>query len=198
MGIQDSFINRINFTETYFLSCLIFNFIATLFLVIVPHLELKWNLLTKLFSKKWRAADGYAYFLIHLATLRFYNFFECVITQEKIILPTYYLFILACIGSLLIVFGSYLLVSGFRLLGLRGMYFGDHFGYVFPEKIHEFPYNKFSDPQYFGINLIYFGISIAYASPSGIILSLILYLCNQITFQVEKRKLNLFYPEHNE
>ncbi len=189
--------DKISFTEYYFTRCIIYNFVIIIFMMIIPHLELKWKLLTRIFKKKWRAADAFAYLFINIGSARFYYFVECVLTQEKFILDSKLLMAFALIGSIFIIIGSYLIVSGFKLLGLRGMYFGDHFGYVLPHKIEKFPYDQLEDPQYFGIKLVYFGISIAYVCPAGLILSLILLLSTQLSLEVERRKLMIFYPNSN-
>lgn len=185
---------KIDIWEREFMYCVFMTLFSSLFFTVLPHLEYKWKLLTKVFKTQTRAADALAFLMINIASYRFYSFIECIFNQEKIILNSGWLMFLSAIGAFLILSGSILILTSFKHLGLRGMYFGDHFGFKLKKKISQFPYDKIETPQYTGEKMIYIGIALAYASPAGLCLTINFFLCTEIIFQVEKRKLNIFYP----
>jgi len=98
----------------------------------------------------------------------------------------------------MMLFGLVLVVFSFYRLGLRGMYFGDHFGFLFKEKITSFPYNYFPNAQYVGTTWFFVGFSIAFHSVAGIFMSLFIYMLYQILNVIESRKLVIFYPAEKE
>lgn len=187
-------LDKIDVWEREFLYCVFMTWFSSLFFTLLPHLEYKWKLLTKIFKTQTRAADALAFLMINIASYRFYSFVECILNQEKILLNSGWLIGLSFMGAILIIAGSILILTSFKHLGLRGMYFGDHFGFKLKKKINQFPYDKIETPQYTGEKLIYVGIALAYASPAGIFLTINFFLCTEIIFQVEKRKLDIFYP----
>jgi len=98
------------------------------------------------------------------------------------------------LGALCLAAGTVLILASFYRLGLRGLYFGDHFGFLFKEKVTSFPYDILDSPQYVGTCLAHFGLSFCYRSPTGVLFTLFYMLCYWILNQVEGRKLKIFYP----
>ena len=95
---------------------------------------------------------------------------------------------------LAVIFGLVLVAMSFYRLGLRGMYFGDHFGFLFKEKITQFPYNYFPNAQYVGTTATMIGYSLIKHSAFGIFISMFIYGQYQILWIVENKKLKVFYP----
>jgi phosphatidylethanolamine/phosphatidyl-N-methylethanolamine N-methyltransferase len=192
---MDEYFANIDFHEKEFLSCIFLTWISSILYTILPHIQFKWKVLTKIFLNNSRAVDAFAFIMIQIASYRFYAFIECIFVQKKISLSNNLYILLLFIGITLVISGFILIILGFRLLGLRGMYFGDHFGFKLKGKLHSFPYDVFSNPQYTGMKFIYFGIAICFASPSGLFLAFNIMLAKEIVFEVEKRKLKILYPE---
>ncbi|KAI8600624.1 phospholipid methyltransferase-domain-containing protein [Dissophora ornata] len=72
--------------------------------------------------------------------------------------------------KLLIVF------SVFKSLGIKGMYNGDSFGFLFDAPVMDGPYKYFSDPQYVGTTLSLVGTAVYYQSIVGYILAVDMYI----------------------
>lgn len=187
--------NIINLTESFFLKYFFYNLLTIICLTLLSHIELKYKLLSTFFKKSWRAADFFAFLLINLETLRFIYFIESIIKQEKLLLNSTLSFSLSISGFMLLLLGLVLLFTSFRHLGLRGMYFGDHFGYKLPRYINTFPYDIVDHPQYIGVILIYLGFSIWFISPIGVLMSIIQILSKVCLYKFESTKLEIFYPE---
>ena len=189
-------INLFQSQDKSFVYSLIFSSISALFCSLIPHLQYKYKLISKLTTDDYgKGADLLAFILIYIGTYRNYSFIECVYNSETISLPLHLSYLLTLVGGLLILIGWILIISSFHKLGLRGMYFGDHFGFLFRDRINSFPYNYFENPVYIGSFCCYFGFSLSLKSVPGLILTLFILLCNQIVFLFnEKKKLKVFYP----
>jgi methylene-fatty-acyl-phospholipid synthase len=75
------------------------------------------------------------------------------------------------------------------------MYFGDHFGFLFKEKIVSFPYNVFENPQYVGTCSFFTGLSLTHMSPVGLFLTIFVCGTYSILNYFESSKLAIFYPD---
>ena len=174
------------------ISYILLNLISWL---VIPHLEFKYKVFSKLLKgDNERAADFVAYFMIYIGTIRNYYMDESI--KNNVILdlgllnyPCYF------IGGLMVTAGSLLVLASFYRLGLRGLYFGDHFGFFFKEKVSAFPYDKFDSPQYVGTVMLHFGFGFWYRSPTAFLFALLYMLCYSILGRVEEQKLKIFYPE---
>ncbi|KAF9582008.1 hypothetical protein BGW38_000777, partial [Lunasporangiospora selenospora] len=74
-------------------------------------------------------------------------------------------------------------VSGFlinlwtlKALGIKGMYNGDSFGFLFDAPVTDGPYKYFNDPQYVGTAMSLFGTAVYYQSIIGYVLAVDLYI----------------------
>lgn len=184
----------INFTETKFIQTLIYSFACFAFWIILPHLQFKYKLLSKFTGNdEGKACDFLAYFLIYVGTLRNHTFNECVNKNIRVDYG-YFEIPIQIISYLAMVFGLTIVAFSFYRLGLRGMYFGDHFGFLFSEKILSFPYNYFDNPQYVGTTCFFLGFSCAFHSPAGVFITIVMNVLYRILNIVEEAKLNIFYP----
>jgi phosphatidylethanolamine N-methyltransferase len=190
---------NINFYEKNFLEAVILTMLSIFSLYIFPQLQYKYKLLSRMTNNDMgRAADFLAYFLIHIGTFKNYAFFEALFTNKRIDVNDWYYYSIFPIGVLLIVVGVTLVIFSFHRLGLRGMYFGDHFGFLFNKKIDQFPYNYLENPQYVGTNLVYVGLSFTFRSVAGMFLSLFMIVMYRIFWLfIEKKKLKKFYPKYS-
>ena len=161
---------------------------------ILPHLQHKHKLISWLFSDNREiAADFLAFLLIHIGTFRNYAFFESLFSNKRLdfgefnILSTIIGIIFLCIGSLF-------WITALLKLGLRGSYFGDHFGFVFNKKVDSFPFNLLENPQYNGSKLFLLGQSIIFRSVIGCVLTLFTSLLYSFVFFVfEKKNMKSIY-----
>ena len=186
----------INFSDPKFIETLGYSFLCFFMWVFLPHLEFKYKLLSRMTGNdQGKAADFLAYFLIYSGTLRNHIFNEAVGSNFK--LPSYGLYEIPVqiLCYLSMAFGMTLIAFSFYRLGMRNMYFGDHFGFLFTEKITSFPYNYFDNPQYLGTTFLFLGYSISWHSPAGIFLTLVINVLYRILNVVEERKLKVFYPD---
>jgi phosphatidylethanolamine N-methyltransferase len=186
----------IDFSESNFKNALLYTLINFLLWIIIPHLEFRYKLLSKLFGGKMTiASDFLSYVLIYLGAIRNHYFSKAIRKNVQVdfgyieipIIGASYIFML--IGLILVFFSFY-------RLGLRGMYFGDHFGFLFQQRITEFPYDYFENPQYVGTTTFFIALSIRHGSPAGVLITILLYLFYRILNEVERRKLDIFYPNN--
>jgi phosphatidylethanolamine/phosphatidyl-N-methylethanolamine N-methyltransferase len=187
----------INFKEEKFIETLAWSFLCFACWIILPHLQFKYKLLSRFFGNdQGRANDFLAYFLVYTGVLRNEAFKVAMENNIKISFGKYELPVLVA-SYISIAYGLLLIAGSFYRLGMRNMYFGDHFGFLFKEKITAFPYNHTKDPQYVGLTLFGIGYSLVHHSPAGIFLTLFVFILYKILNLVEDRKLKIFYPDSN-
>jgi hypothetical protein len=157
----------INVYDKDFKTTMIWSFTCFLAWIIFPVLETKFKAISRCVNNDMaKAADFLAFFLIHIGSFRTYSFASTIWYSRQYELNEYNL-LCQVVG---LVFGFlclYIYLSASTKLGLRGMYFGDCFGFIFDDKITVFPFNYLSHPQYYAI----FGIALSYSlvmrSPLG-------------------------------
>ena len=184
----------INYSDKAFIKTIYLSAIDTIALILIPYLQYKYKLISKFTGDDMgRAADLAAYILIHLGTFRNYSFIESTYNSKPLDLGLFN-YILMLIGILSLSLGGLLVILAFRKLGLRGMYFGDHFGFIMRKRIDSFPYNYFENPQYTGCTMMYLGYSLFCRSITGLILTISIVICYHILFRFfEKRQLKRLY-----
>lgn len=193
MEVAQFFKDYINFEEKNFVDTTLLTILVTLMWSLLPHLEYKYKLISKLSGDSARAADFLAFFLINLGSFKNYSFIEAAI-ENKVFHFGKHNMIFTVTGCILVLAGIVLTMLSFKKLGLRGMYFGDHFGFVFNNKITNFPYNYMENPHYIGCKLILFGISFMFRSPAAFVLSILNVIFYQVVFRLfEKKKLKEIY-----
>lgn len=184
----------IDFSERRFLDTLLYSMLSMLLWTLLPHLEFKYKLLSRLIgNNKDKAADFLAYFIIYSGTTRNYAFSEAILNNNKIDFGFWNYPIIA-VGYVLMIIGLIIVAFSFYRLGLRGMYFGDHFGFLFKEKVVSFPYDVFDNPQYVGTCSFFTGLSFTHLSPAGIFLTLFINVTYSFLNHFESAKLAIFYP----
>jgi methylene-fatty-acyl-phospholipid synthase len=188
----------IDFTETKFLEANAYSILGFTLWVLLPHIQFKYKLLSRLTGNdEAKACDFLSYFLIYTGTIRNHAINEAINNNVHISYGIWEYPILV-VSAVLIAFGLILVGFSFYRLGLRGMYFGDHFGFLFKEKIVQFPYNYFDNAQYVGTTAFFIGFSLFYHSPAGVFMTVVIYLLYQVLTFVENRKLKIFYPDAKE
>ncbi|KAG0290261.1 hypothetical protein BGZ98_003540, partial [Dissophora globulifera] len=84
--------------------------------------------------------------------------------------------IATAVGATCFVLGALLNLWTLKSLGIKGMYNGDSFGFLFDAPVQDGPYKYFSDPQYVGTTLSLVGTAIYYQSIIGYILAVDMYI----------------------
>jgi phosphatidylethanolamine N-methyltransferase len=181
--------------DEQFLKAILYSFFCFCLWIILPHLQFKYNLLSKLTKgDNEKACDFLAYFMIYTGTTRNHYINEAIKSNLHINYGIFELPILSiCVVSMLI--GLLLVAASFYRLGMRGMYFGDHFGFLFKEKITKFPYDYFENPQYVGTTAFFIGYSLFHHSPAGVLLTILINVLYHVLNVVEETKLRIFYPQ---
>ena len=186
---------NVDFQEPKFQETIVYSFICFLGWVILPHLQLKYKLISKLFGNNERIAlDFVTYFLIYVGTIRNQHFNEAISNNIKIEYGAFEIPIM--IWSVLsMIWGLILIAGSFYRLGMVNMYFGDHFGFRMKHRITEFPYNLYDNVQYVGTSFFFSGYSLFYHSPAGIVLTFIVYILYKVLNIFESRNLKEIYGE---
>eukprot|EP01114_Cavostelium_apophysatum_P020611 TRINITY_DN6958_c0_g1_i2.p1 TRINITY_DN6958_c0_g1~~TRINITY_DN6958_c0_g1_i2.p1 ORF type:complete len:195 (-),score=15.54 TRINITY_DN6958_c0_g1_i2:98-682(-) len=98
------------------------------------------------------------------------------------------------ISSLLFGFGIFLNLWTLKALGIKGMYNGDSFGYLFDAPVTGGPYTLFNDPQYVGTTLAMLGSAYHYHSLQGLALTALMGIVFYISVKfVEGPHMNRIY-----
>ena len=186
-----------NVREKNFLEAVALTVLSMIALSLLPHLQYKYKLLSRMTNGDMkRAADFLALILIHMGTFKNYAFFEALFNNESFSVDQWYYFSIMPLGGIFILAGGILVIFSFKKLGLRGMYFGDHFGFLLDKRVNEFPYNYLQNPQYVGTNMVYLGLSLLTRSFTGIVLTgFVIFMYEIFWLFMESKKLNEFYPD---
>jgi phosphatidylethanolamine N-methyltransferase len=189
-------LDHIDLNDQHFQQTLLLSFINTFALALLPYLQYKYKIISKFTGDDMnRAADCLAYILIHIGTFRNYAFIEGTYKSKALDFGIFNYFVIT-IGVLSLILGGLLVLFAFRKLGLRGMYFGDHFGFIMKKRISSFPYNYTENPHYNGSFMMYLGFSLMCLSLKGICLTFVIILCYQILFTFfEKKRLKEIYKQ---
>lgn len=83
-------------------------------------------------------------------------------------------------------FGSALVLGSMYKLGIVGTYLGDHFGFLFDERIVSFPFNICDNPMYDGSTLCFLGTALYYGKPAGLVATGLVYTMYQIVLLIEE------------
>ena len=201
---MDSVINfvceNINFEGKQTREVIIYSILSVLVWGLFPHLQYKYKIISKFFNNNMeKGADFLALLLIHIGTFRNYAFTETIFNNKRFDFGDLNI-ISSIVGLSILLFGSLLWITSLLKLGLRGSYFGDHFGFLFKKRIQSFPFNILENPQYTGSKLFLLGQSILFRSLTGLFMTITISLFYSFLFFVfEKKNLKKIYNKihHN-
>lgn len=91
--------------------------------------------------------------------------------------------------------GQILVVTSMYQLGITGTYLGDYFGILMKERVTGFPFNVSNNPMYVGSTLSFIGTSLYYGKPTGLLISLIVYLMYIIALTFEEPFTAMIYAK---
>jgi phosphatidylethanolamine N-methyltransferase len=180
-------------------------FILAAFMIIIC--PVTWNLVarlefyTKIFSNfagdNKLAADVFAYVLIEMGFVRNIIYTNCLKSQRQLEFSENTELVQLIISYLIIAMGLILDVGSFYRLGIPGIYYADYFGILMTEKVTAFPYNVLNNPLYVGSTLIFFGTALLYKSPSGLLLTLLVWIMYKFASVLENPMTDLIYSPEN-
>jgi methylene-fatty-acyl-phospholipid synthase len=200
---MDSVINfvceNIIFEGKHIREVIIYSILSVLVWGLFPHLQYKYKIISKFFNNNMeKAADFLALLLIHIGTFRNYAFTETIFNNKRFDFGDLNI-ISSIVGLSILLFGSLLWITSLLKLGLRGSYFGDHFGFIFKKRIQSFPFNILENPQYSGSKLFLLGQSILFRSLTGLFMTITISLLYSFLFFVfEKKNLKKIYNKNHD
>ena len=80
------------------------------------------------------------------------------------------------LAVVLIASGTVFVLSSMWMLGITGTYLGDYFGILMDHMVTGFPFSVLNDPMYVGSTLNFVGVALWYARPSGLLLSVLVWI----------------------
>lgn len=189
--------DNVNFAEKQFREVIFYSILSVLVWGLLPHLQYKYKIISKFFNDDMEiAADFLAFLLIHIGTFRNYAFTESIFNNKRFDFGDFNI-ITTIFGVSILLFGSLLWITSLLKLGLRGSYFGDHFGFLFKKRIESFPFNVLENPQYTGSKLFLLGQSILFRSLTGLVMTIFISLLYSFLFFVfEKKNMKRIYNKN--
>lgn len=91
--------------------------------------------------------------------------------------------------------GSALVLGSMYQLGVVGTYLGDHFGFLFDERITAFPFNIVNNPMYDGSCLCFLATALFYAKPAGLFATGLVYAMYQVVLLIEEPFTAMIYEK---
>lgn len=166
----------------YAIGCIPFN---PIFWNIVARFEYNTHFLTKITGL---AKNGCYLLAAIIFSLGIYR--DHVYHQELLNQPTFQPFIDSLIIKSLAIltfgFGNILVISSMWALGVTGTYLGDYFGILMNERVTGFPFNINDNPMYNGSTLCFLGTALWYGKPTGILVTLFVFIMYKIALLFEE------------
>ncbi|KAM6175252.1 phosphatidylethanolamine N-methyltransferase [Erethizon dorsatum] len=135
----------------------------------------RWEHRTHKLSNAFRSPHLACYSLggviLLLNVLRSHCFTQAMLSQPKmegLDNPTTY-----CLGIALLGVGTMFVLSSFFALGFTGTFLGDYFGILKEARVTTFPFSIVDNPMYWGSTATYLGLALMYASPTGLLLTVV-------------------------
>ncbi|MBZ3882226.1 Phosphatidylethanolamine N-methyltransferase [Sciurus carolinensis] len=148
----------------------------------------RWEQKTRQLSRAFRSPYLACYFLgsviLLLNVLRSHCFTQAMLSQPKmegLDNPTAF-----CLGLMLLGVGTLFVLSSFFALGFTGTFLGDYFGILKEARVTTFPFNIMDNPMYWGSTANYLGWAILHASPTGLLLTVLVALVYMVAVLYEE------------
>ncbi|XP_008064505.2 phosphatidylethanolamine N-methyltransferase [Carlito syrichta] len=138
---------------------------------VVARWEQRTRKLSKAFGSPYLACYSLGATILLLNVLRSHCFTQAMLSQptlESLDHPAAYLLGLALLGV-----GVVLVLSSFFALGFTGTFLGDYFGILKEARVTTFPFSILDNPMYWGSTANYLGWAIMHASPTGLLLTVL-------------------------
>jgi phosphatidylethanolamine N-methyltransferase len=163
--IVENFDSIINYKQPIFWAAILHVIFNPIFWNVTGRIENKTQLFSRICgNSKHRACYIFAFVTFTLGLTRDYLVFSALAMQPKITdFLGYYMNIntptdfIQTIGTLVLMWGSILVIMSMYRLGITGTYLGDYFGIFMNERVTAFPYNFYDNPMYVGSTFCFFG-----------------------------------------
>nr|XP_042140053.1 phosphatidylethanolamine N-methyltransferase isoform X2 [Peromyscus maniculatus bairdii]XP_042140054.1 phosphatidylethanolamine N-methyltransferase isoform X2 [Peromyscus maniculatus bairdii] len=148
----------------------------------------RWEQRTRKLSRAFGSPYLACYFLgssiLLLNVLRSHCFTQAMMSQPKMEgldnHATYFL------GLVLLGGGIVFVLSSFFALGFTGTFLGDYFGILKEARVTTFPFNVLDNPMYWGSTANYLGWALMHASPTGLLLTVLVALVYVVALLYEE------------
>ncbi|XP_010635706.1 phosphatidylethanolamine N-methyltransferase isoform X3 [Fukomys damarensis] len=148
----------------------------------------RWEQRTRKLSSTFRSPHLACYSLggviLLLNVLRSHCFTQAMLSQPKmegLDNPTTY-----CLGIALLSVGTMFVLSSFFALGFTGTFLGDYFGILKEARVTTFPFSIADNPMYWGSTANYLGWALMHASPTGLLLTVVVALVYVVAILYEE------------
>ncbi|KFO27655.1 Phosphatidylethanolamine N-methyltransferase [Fukomys damarensis] len=91
-----------------------------------------------------------------------------------------------CLGIALLSVGTMFVLSSFFALGFTGTFLGDYFGILKEARVTTFPFSIADNPMYWGSTANYLGWALMHASPTGLLLTVVVALVYVVAILYEE------------
>eukprot|EP01102_Stenamoeba_stenopodia_P021444 TRINITY_DN8642_c0_g1_i1.p1 TRINITY_DN8642_c0_g1~~TRINITY_DN8642_c0_g1_i1.p1 ORF type:complete len:203 (+),score=42.69 TRINITY_DN8642_c0_g1_i1:176-784(+) len=191
---MSSFIDAINFSEPTFLKACFLIAFQPIWWNTVARLEYKTHFLTKIFcNNKYWGCYFLAFLIFTTSLYRDYVFDVAVGDQKTSEFLGHVVF--KIVAVLLFSAGSVFVLTSMWRLGVTGTYLGDYFGILMKERVTGFPFNTIRDPMYTGSSMCFLAKAIWSQSPTGLVLSVVVYVVYRIALLFEGPFTDFIYSQ---
>ncbi|XP_020035890.1 phosphatidylethanolamine N-methyltransferase isoform X1 [Castor canadensis] len=155
-----------------------------LFWNVVARWEQKTRKLSKAFGSPSLACYSLGSVILLLNFLRSHCFTQAMLSQPK--MEGLDNAITYCLGLALLGVGLVFVLSSFFALGFTGTFLGDYFGILKEARVTTFPFSVLDNPMYWGSTANYLGWAFMHASPTGLLLTVLVALVYVVAILYEE------------
>ncbi|KAM5263487.1 phosphatidylethanolamine N-methyltransferase [Ctenodactylus gundi] len=155
-----------------------------LFWNVVARWEQQTGKLSRAFKSPYLACYSLGGVILLLNVLRSHCFTQAMLSQPKMDCldnPITYFLGLAVLGL-----GIVFVLSSFFALGFTGTFLGDYFGILKEARVTTFPFSVVDNPMYWGSTASYLGWALLHASPTGLLLTVVVALVYMVAILYEE------------
>uniref|UniRef100_A0A8C8TBY0 Phosphatidylethanolamine N-methyltransferase n=3 Tax=Peromyscus maniculatus bairdii TaxID=230844 RepID=A0A8C8TBY0_PERMB len=171
-------------TEPSFVAAVFTIVFSPLFWNVVARWEQRTRKLSRAFGSPYLACYFLGSSILLLNVLRSHCFTQAMMSQPKMEgldnHATYFL------GLVLLGGGIVFVLSSFFALGFTGTFLGDYFGILKEARVTTFPFNVLDNPMYWGSTANYLGWALMHASPTGLLLTVLVALVYVVALLYEE------------
>ncbi|XP_059126780.1 phosphatidylethanolamine N-methyltransferase isoform X1 [Peromyscus eremicus] len=171
-------------TEPSFVAAVFTIVFSPLFWNVVARWEQRTRKLSRAFGSPYLACYFLGGSILLLNVLRSHCFTQAMMSQPKmegLDNHTTYFLGLALLGG-----GIVFVLSSFFALGFTGTFLGDYFGILKEARVTTFPFNVLDNPMYWGSTANYLGWALMNASPTGLLLTVLVALVYVVALLYEE------------
>uniref|UniRef100_A0ABK0M3K1 Phosphatidylethanolamine N-methyltransferase n=1 Tax=Rattus norvegicus TaxID=10116 RepID=A0ABK0M3K1_RAT len=171
-------------TEPSFVAAVLTIVFNPLFWNVVARWEQRTRKLSRAFGSPYLACYSLGSIILLLNILRSHCFTQAMMSQPKMEgLDSHTIYFL---GLALLGWGLVFVLSSFYALGFTGTFLGDYFGILKESRVTTFPFSVLDNPMYWGSTANYLGWALMHASPTGLLLTVLVALVYVVALLFEE------------